>query len=93
MRIATALIVIAISTPAFAQRPDATRMTCQQATTLVQRQGAVILGLGGDTFDRVVRDEGFCERTHYAQPLFTPTLDNRACLVGSYCKERNFTTD
>ena len=88
MRIILTLTLIALTTPALAQRPDSSRMTCQQAASLVQREGAVILGLGGDRYDRVVRDEGFCYRGQYTRPLFSPTTDNRSCLVGWYCKDR-----
>jgi hypothetical protein len=89
MRLALALTLAALATPALAQRPDASRMTCEQAATLVQRQGAIVMGLGGDTYDRVVRDDSFCYLGQYTRPLFAPTLNNRACLVGWYCKDRD----
>ena len=90
MRIALALIFTTLVTPVYAQRPDATRMTCQQAAALVQKNGAVVMGLGGERYDRVVRHDGFCERTQFTQPLFSPTLDNPACMIGWYCKEKEY---
>jgi hypothetical protein len=88
MRIVLALSLAALATPALAQRPDATRMTCQQASQMVLREGAIVMGLGGDKYDRLVRDEGFCLRGQETRPLFTPTRDNPTCMIGYYCRER-----
>jgi hypothetical protein len=88
MRLALTLIIATFATPVLAQRPDASRMSCHEAATLVKREGAVVMGLGGQTYDRLVRDDSFCAGGQYTQPLFSPTLDNRACLVGWFCKDR-----
>jgi len=88
MRLVLALTLAALATPALAQRPDATRMTCQQASALVLREGAIVMGLGGDRYDRLVRDESFCYRGQETQALFTATRDNPACMIGYYCRER-----
>lgn len=86
IRIATALFVLAI--PAAAQtRPSSTTMTCQQTVRLVQTRGALVLGTGGQTYDRFVRDRSFCEPTEIARRAFRPTRDNPTCLIGYTCYE------
>jgi hypothetical protein len=54
-----ALVIAAtmLTTAAVAQsRPSTTTMTCQQAAGLVYARGAIVLGTGGHTYDRFVRD-------------------------------------
>ena len=85
-RIGVALILMA--TPAMAQtRPSSTAMTCQQAAHLIQARGALVLGTGGMTYDRFVRDRSFCEPTEIAKRAFRPTRDNPNCLIGYTCYE------
>ncbi|MCJ2141424.1 hypothetical protein [Methylobacterium sp. E-066] len=85
-RIATALMVVAA--PAAAQtRPSSTAMTCQQTVRLIQARGALVLGTGGQTYDRFVRDRSFCEATEIARRAFRPTRDNPNCLIGYTCYE------
>ncbi len=81
---------LALSLPAataLAERPQSTAMTCRQAAGLVFARGAVLLGTGGHTYDRYVRDRGFCEVTESTKPGYAPTLDNPQCLVGCRCFE------
>ncbi|MFB0489701.1 hypothetical protein ABIE45_002287 [Methylobacterium sp. OAE515] len=86
IRIAAALILAA--TPAVAQtRPSSTSMTCQQTVRLIQTRGALVLGTGGMTYDRFVRDRSFCEPTEIAKRAFRPTRDNPNCLIGYTCYE------
>lgn len=86
IRIAAALVLAA--SPAAAQtRPSSTAMTCQQTIRLVQAKGALVLGTGGMTYDRFVRDRSFCEPTEIAKRAFRPTLDNPNCLIGHTCYE------
>ncbi|GJE47480.1 hypothetical protein GOFOIKOB_0503 [Methylobacterium tardum] len=86
IRIAAALILAAI--PAVAQtRPSSTTMTCQQTVRLIQARGALVLGTGGMTYDRFVRDRSFCEPTEIAKRAFRPTRDNPNCLIGYTCYE------
>ena len=85
-RIGAALIFLAA--PAAAQtRPSSTTMTCQQATRLIEARGALVLGTGGMTYDRFVRDRSFCEPTEIAKRAFRPTRDNPNCLIGYTCYE------
>jgi hypothetical protein len=88
--IRTLAFALALSLPAAearAQRPQSTAMTCRQAAGLVFARGAVVLGTGGYTYDRYVRDRGFCQITEATKPGYAPTLDNPQCFVGYRCFE------
>src|SRR6185295_15994175 len=62
--IAVAITTAMLTTAAVAQdRPSTTAMTCQQAASLVYARGAIVLGTGGYTYDRFVRDRSFCQVT------------------------------
>ncbi|MGU3666863.1 hypothetical protein ACLBX9_21965 [Methylobacterium sp. A49B] len=89
IRIVSALVLAAA--PAMAQtRPSTTTMTCQQTVRLVQARGALVIGTGGMTYDRFVRDRSFCEPTEIAKRAFRPTRDNPSCLIGYTCYEPGF---
>jgi hypothetical protein len=78
--------VVAFASGALAQgRPSTTTMTCAAAKSFVQSRGAVVIGTGGDTYDRVVSNQGFCLYGQETKPLFSPTRDNADCHVGYYC--------
>jgi hypothetical protein len=80
---------LALSSGADAQRrPDTTGMTCAAARALVQSSGAIVIGTGGHTFDRLVRHRGFCTPSETTEVVFAPTRDNPACYVGDRCVER-----
>ena len=88
IRIARAALVLALCTaPAHAQRASTTAMSCGQAKTLVDRRGGLVLGTGGQTYDRFVRDRSFCEVTEITIPAFVPALDTPRCFIGYRCKE------
>jgi hypothetical protein len=88
MPLATAMALLAAS--ALAQpRPQSVAMGCPQAAELVTARGAIVLGTGGFTYDRFVRDRSFCEITQTTEVAFVPTLDNPYCFVGYRCKERD----
>lgn len=89
MRRLFVLSLAALATmPALAQgRPSTTTMSCAQASRLVAARGAIVLGTGGQTYDRFVRDRSFCEPTEIAHRAFRATRDNPACLVGYTCYE------
>jgi len=70
-----------------AGRPSTTSMTCAAAYNFVTQRGAVVIGTGGDTFDRAVAHQGFCERGEVTVPLYAPTLDKRTCFIGRTCIE------
>ncbi len=66
-------------------RPQTTNMTCGAAASLVQTQGAAVLGTGRDTFDRFVRDASFCAHGQVLKPAIAPTADQRQCQVAWRC--------
>jgi len=90
-------LFVTLASPAFAQprshsqaggvqrRASTTNMTCAAAAGIVNQQGEVVLGTGGDRFDRFVRAEGLCPTGLYGRPAFEPTRDNPQCLIGYYC--------
>ncbi|HEX8665411.1 MAG TPA: hypothetical protein VF744_15420 [Beijerinckiaceae bacterium] len=89
-RIFVLSLALAALAPAgsFAQgRPQSTAMTCRQTAGLVFSRGAVVLGTGGHTYDRYVRDRSFCEITEVTKPGFAPTRDDPQCFVGYRCFE------
>jgi hypothetical protein len=69
------------------ERPSTPDMTCRQARSVLTAQGALVLGTGGFTYDRFVRDRSFCEPTQLTKNAFVPTRDNPECLVGYRCYE------
>lgn len=88
IKIAVALTAALATTTAFAQsRPSSTAMTCQQARGFVASRGAAVLGTGGMTYDRFVRDRQYCEATEITSNAFVPTRDNPQCQIGYRCIE------
>ena len=79
---------VLLATAAAAEgRPSTTGLTCRQAVSIVSSRGAVVLGTGGHSFDRFVRDRGFCEITESVRRAFVPTRDVPQCFVGYRCFE------
>jgi hypothetical protein len=84
-------MMLAASGTAVAQGyPSTTQMTCNSARAAVVQRGAIVLGTGGQTYDRVVRDTSFCFYGQRLRPVFAPTLDNPQCLVGDRCFDETF---
>lgn len=83
--IRTTLILLCLTTPALAQRPDTRAMTCQQAAGLVANRGAVVLSTGPHLYDRYVASERLCWSGYYGRPAFVPTRDRPNCVIGYYC--------
>ena len=86
LALATALLAAGL-TQAVAQRLSTVDLTCAQARNVVLRQGAAVLGTGGQTYDRFVRDRNFCEPTEIGRRAFVPARDTPACFVGFTCYE------
>ena len=87
-RIAVAIGLAMLSTAASAQpRPSTTAMTCAQARGLIQTRGAAVIGTGGQTYDRFVRDRSFCQPTEVTRAAFVPARDTPSCFVGYRCIE------
>ncbi|KQP51697.1 hypothetical protein ASF39_07905 [Methylobacterium sp. Leaf108] len=79
--------LVVLSKSAQAQRPSTVDMTCRQAQATVAQAGGIVLGTGGPTYDRFVRDRGFCEVTEIATHALAPTRDTPQCFIGYRCKE------
>ena len=78
-----------VSSAALAQsRPSTTNMSCAQAQATVQSAGAIVLGMGDFSYDRFVRNEGFCAREEMGVPTWAPTRDVALCVVGFVCESR-----
>jgi hypothetical protein len=71
------------------QRLSTPTMPCGAAARLVSAHGAIVLGTGGHTYDRYVRDVGFCQRDETTEPAWAPAADTPQCFVGYRCKSRN----
>ena len=88
---AAAFALIAVTACAFGAqaqtRQSTTSMSCSAAASFVASKGAVVIGTGGDTYDRVVTGQGFCNKGEGTKPLFAPTRDNGACFIGYFCFE------
>lgn len=67
-------------------RPSTVNRPCNASRQLVFSQGAIVLGTGGYTYDRFVRDGSFCELNEYTSPAYVPSIDTPQCFVGYRCK-------
>jgi hypothetical protein len=83
--LAVAGVLIAASATA-QPRPSTLQMTCGQAAALIASQGGIVLGTGGDTYDRFVAHRGFCLRSEAAGTVWVPTRDTPNCHLWR-CKE------
>ncbi|CAA2107478.1 hypothetical protein MBUL_04180 [Methylobacterium bullatum] len=79
--------VLGVSWPAMAQQASTLDMTCPQARAVVSRSRGIVLGTGGSTYDRFVRDRGACEVTEITIPAYAPTRDTADCFIGYRCRE------
>lgn len=68
-------------------RPSTVAMPCSASQQLVLARGAVVMGTGGYTNDRFVRDGSFCAIGEYTQRALVPSRDTPSCLVGYRCKQ------
>ena len=89
-RLTLYLSLCLVSTAVFAEtRLYASTMPCATAAHLVQDRGAAIVATGSTTFDRIVRDARFCQRTESLEGAFLATADNPACFIGYRCQEND----
>ncbi|WP_089174868.1 hypothetical protein [Bosea sp. AS-1] len=93
-RIAVALLLVASTQVAVAQsRPSTTTRPCAASRQDVLARGAIVLGTGGQTYDRFVRDRSFCQFDEILEPAWVPSRDVPACFVGYRCKVGTFWDD
>lgn len=89
MRMMSGMIAVAamLASPAFAQsRPSTVERSCEASRALVARNGAIVLGTGGFTYDRFVASRNFCQFDEILDPAFVPSGDTAQCFVGYRCK-------
>jgi hypothetical protein len=87
-KVAIALAFSLLAANAQAQtRPVTVNMPCGASRQLVFARGAIVLGTGGFTYDRFVRDRTFCDVTEYAQAAYVPSRETPVCFVGYRCKQ------
>ncbi|MCA0417788.1 MAG: hypothetical protein LCH80_03585 [Proteobacteria bacterium] len=67
-------------------RPSTVSRPCAASQRDVQVNGAIVLGTGGYTYDRFVRDRNFCQVNEGLDPAFVPSADTQSCFVGYRCK-------
>jgi hypothetical protein len=78
-----------VSSAALAQsRPSTTNMSCAQAQATVRSAGAIVLGMGGFSYDRFVSNDSMCAREEMGVPTWAPTRDAAQCMVGYVCESR-----
>ena len=68
------------------ERVLAPSMPCAGVAALVETRGAVVISTGPFTFDRVVRDQSFCELETTTAPAYVPSADLRLCFAGYRCR-------
>lgn len=91
-----AVALAAAVAPAHAiSRYQSESMSCRQAQTVVDREGAVIFRYRSfrnpsiTRYDRYVVHDGFCQINEYAANAWIPTRDTPECFV-RVCKPRNY---
>ena len=87
-----ALVLTAFAAEFVVAQPRTTisRMSCNEATALVKRDGEAMLAVGGGGTERFVADRKYCGLTEIAELRFVPTRDNPQCPIGYRCKEPSF---
>ncbi|KPF69192.1 hypothetical protein IP69_10885 [Bosea sp. AAP35] len=86
-RVTLSLMLVLAAGAAMAQpRPSTPERSCAANRQSVAANGAIVLGTGGHTFDRFVRDRGFCQHGDFLEPAYVPSRDTAQCFVGYRCK-------
>jgi hypothetical protein len=86
LRLILLALLLAVATPALAQRPSTLNMTCSEAARLVASRGAIVLSTGRFTYDRFVSHGGYCPLGLIADPAWERTIDHPECPIGYRCK-------
>jgi hypothetical protein len=88
--IALTLVLALNAGAALAQvRPSTVSRPCAASQRDVQVYGAIVLGTGGFTYDRFVRDRSFCQFDESLDPAWVPSRDTDACFIGYRCKPQS----
>ncbi len=72
-------------------RINSQSLTCAQIQGSVRRNGSVILYYNNGLFERVVANQGYCDRASnlIAKPFYVPSSDFFACFAGFHCTIRD----
>jgi len=93
-RLVVALVLTLASSAAIGQsRPSTVNRPCAVNRQSVVASGAIVLGTGGYTYDRFVRDRGFCQFDEYTEPAWVESRDTPACFIGYRCKSGPYWDD
>lgn len=88
--IALTLVLALNAGAALAQaRPSTVSRPCAASQRDVQMHGAIVLGTGGFTYDRFVRNRSFCQFDESLDPAWVPSRDTDACFIGYRCKPQS----
>lgn len=84
-----AALLVPAAASAASRRPDVTKMTCREATGLVDEAGAIVLSTGRFTYGIFAENAGRCaaELGVTPQAAIVKTLDNPSCMIGVECKD------
>jgi len=66
-------------------RVDVSVLTCSQAKSYIDRQGAAVVATGPRTYDRFVKGRRFCPIGDRAKRQTVRTSDRRSCFIGFVC--------
>jgi len=82
---ASAMAVLPNVAEAQSRRPDVRQMTCDQAKTLVEQAGGIVLTTGRYTYDRYVSDKFYCPMGLDIKDAWVATSDTQSCRIGYTC--------
>lgn len=80
-------VLLAASAAHAQNRQNTVNMSCAQAQSIVTRSGAIVLGSGGQSFDRFVSSRSYCTPSEITKPAWVPTADVAQCFIGFRCEE------
>ncbi len=84
----TAVLIFLHLAGAAQARPDARKMTCDQAQSLVLQHGAIVISTGQYTYQRFVSSRRYCDYWEWTRSAWTATRDNPKCRIGYICEAR-----
>jgi hypothetical protein len=89
MRSVLTVLALALATTAATAQvgPPTSQRTCGANRQLVQRDGAVVLDTGPQTYARFVRSGAECLVDQFPEPAWVPSSNNPQCFIGYRCKD------
>jgi hypothetical protein len=84
---ASLLAAVLVGGGALAQeRIQASAMRCADLAGTVRARGAAIVTTGPITYERLVRDQSFCELETTTAPAWVASADDPQCFAGYRCR-------